>query len=131
LRQAEYSGLILSHSGASSLVGKIEELHGVYVAAPIIYNPSYQFARQAKDKYEDRFQVPFTHQAAVGYDFMHIFAGLMENKQITRQSIQQRLEAEFSYSGIMGDLEKSSGGHELDFPLFAAKIVDGRISYLH
>jgi hypothetical protein len=48
LRGSHYKGAILAHSGATSLPRTTPELNGVYVAAPIIYNPNYLFARGVK-----------------------------------------------------------------------------------
>jgi len=134
LRRQEYPGIILSYSGASSLPQAMPEmlpqLEGIYLAAPIIYNPNYVFAREAKDRYERRFKQNFTHQAANGYDFVHILAGLLEGEEMTRQRVRELLESEFSYPGVFGYIEKEAGQHDITFPLYPARILDGAIHYL-
>jgi ABC-type branched-subunit amino acid transport system substrate-binding protein len=48
LRDSHYKGVILAHSGATSLPRTTPELNSVYVTAPIIYNPNYLFAQEVK-----------------------------------------------------------------------------------
>lgn len=134
LKRHKYPGIILSYSGASSLPQAMPEmlpqLEGIYLAAPIIYNPNYVFAREAKERYERRFKQSFTHQAANGYDFVHILAGLLEGEDVTRQRVRELLDSEFSYPGVFGYIEKDAGQHDITFPLYPARIVHGSIHYL-
>ncbi|BCS95213.1 ABC transporter substrate-binding protein [Desulfoluna limicola] len=134
LREQQYPGTILAYSGASSLPQAMPEmlpqLEGIYLAAPIIYNPNYVFARKAKERYERRFNQNFTHQAANGYDFIHILAGLMEGEDVSRERVRERLNSEFSYPGVFGYIEKDAGQHDIAFPLYPARIVNGTIHYL-
>ena len=130
LRAEKYEGVILTHSGATSLPHAMAELDGVYVSAPVIYNPNYVFAREIKEKYESRYSSFFTHQAANGYDFLKILAGLLDGRDLTREEVRAALESEFSYPGILGYVEKKLGEHEIHFPLYPALISDGRITYL-
>lgn len=130
LRAEKYKGMILSHSGATSLPLSMPELQNVYIAAPIIYNPNYVFARKAKERYETRYKKIFTHQAANGYDFMKLLAGLLEGEDLTRDNIRKLLEGEFSYPGVFGYIEKKQKEHDIPFPLYPARIVEGQIYYL-
>lgn len=130
LREDEYKGVILSHSGATSLPRSMPWLNDVYVAAPIIYNPNYVFAREAKERYEARYGSLFTHQAANGYDFIKILAGLLDGQDVSRENVRRLLEGEFSYPGIFGYIEKKSGEHDIHFPLYPARIVKGEIHYI-
>jgi len=131
LRADEYKGFILSHSGSTSLPLSMPGLNDVYVAAPIIYNPNYVFARKAKERYEAKYDSFFTHQAANGYDFMKILAGLLDGQELSRENVRKLLEGEFSYPGIFGYIEKKQGEHDIHFPLYPARIVDGEVRYLH
>jgi len=131
LRADKYPGVILTPSGCASLPASMSEINGVYVAAPIIYNPNYIFARNAKEKYETTYREPFTHQAANGYDFMKIMIGLLDGQEASRENIRALLENEFSYPGIFGYIEKKAGQHDIRFPLYPSRIVDGEVLYLH
>lgn len=134
LRAAGYSGLILSYSGASSLPQEMPEmmpqLEGVCLAAPIIYNPNFVFAQSARHRFETRYGYPFTHQAANGYDFVHILAGLLEGESVTRERLRELLARDFSYPGVFGYIEKGAGEHDITFPLYPARIDHGAIVYL-
>jgi ABC-type branched-subunit amino acid transport system substrate-binding protein len=130
LREENFRGSILGPSTATlPVVRSISEANGVYVAAPIIYNPNFLFAQEVKKKYEDRYGKPFNHYAATGYDFMKILAGLLEDKEISRQSVKRVLEEGFMYSGIFGSLDVKPGEHDIIFPLYPAEIVDGEVRY--
>ena len=125
-----HADLVFSTGGASDpLVVKMPEANGVYTTAPIIYSPNYLYAREAKQKYEDKYNKPFNQSTANGYDFIKIFAGLMNNKDISRESIKTALEEGFIYSGVFGTLKVKSGDHEINFPLFPVRIVDGKLEY--
>ena len=131
LKEGNYKGLIFGPSGASSSsVRTAPAANGAYVAAPIIYNPNYLFAREAKEKYETRFDKPFNHQAANGYDFVKIVAGLFEDKEISRQNVRSLLEGGFTYPGVFGYIDVKPGQHDIVYPLHPARIVDGRLKYL-
>ena len=130
LRAEQYKGFILSHSGSTSLPRSMPGLNDVYVAAPIIYNPNYVFAREAKERYEARYSSFFTHQAANGYDFIKILAGLLDGEELSRGNVRKLLEGEFSYPGIFGYIEKRQGEHDIHFPLYPARIVNGKMHYL-
>ena len=126
----QYNGYILSHYGAISLIGTMENLNDIYVAAPIIYNPNYIFAREVKEKYEEKYNTSFTHQAANGYDIIKILAGLLEGQDITRNNVRELLENEFSFPGILGFIEKKQDSHDIHFPLYPARIENNEVRYL-
>ncbi len=130
LRTIGYPGLILTDSGASSLPPTLAELQGVYLTAPAVYNPHYAYARAAKERYEARYDKPFIHQAANGYDFINLLAGLLEGEELSRERVRELLEDEFNYPGLFGAIEKQQGSHDLIFPLFPARIVDHELHYL-
>ena len=130
LRAGEYKGFLLSHSGCTSLPRSMPGVNDVYVAAPIIYKRNYTFAQNAKEKYEMKYHQLFTHQAANGYDFIKIFAGLMDGRKSSRENVRRVLEGEFAYPGLFGYIEKRKGEHDIHFPLFPARIVNGEIVYL-
>ena len=131
LKKEKYPGFILGATGVTNLIGKIPEVDGVYVASPLIYNPDFIFAREVKDKYEIRYGRPFTHQAANGYDFVKLIAALLEDREMSRESIREVLEGGFIHPGIFGELDIKPGSHEIDFPLHPARIEKGEIKFLN
>ncbi|MBW2202833.1 MAG: ABC transporter substrate-binding protein [Deltaproteobacteria bacterium] len=131
LAKADFKGLVIASNGASrpSIRG-MPEANGVYVAAPIVYDPSFLFARQAKEKYEAKYGKTFNHIVANGYDFMKLLAGLMENKEISRKSLKTSLDQGFIYPGIFGELDVEPGERDICFVLHPARIVNGELEYL-
>ncbi len=131
MRKEKYPGFILGAAGVTNLVGKIPGVDGVYVAAPLIYNPDFIFAREIKEKYEVRYGRSFTHQAANGYDFVKLVAALLEDREVSRKDIRRHLEGGFIHPGIFGELDIKPGNHEIDFPLHPARIEKGKIKFLN
>ena len=131
LKEKNFRGYILGGSGASgpSTIG-MHEANGVYVTAPIIYNPNFIFAKELKKKYEDKYNKLFTQYAANGYDFVKLLAGLLEGKKVSRRKIKSLLEGGFVYSGVFGSINVKPGEHDMSFPLHPARIIDGKLKYL-
>lgn len=132
LNEENFSRIIIGPATASlPSVKSLPESNGVYLAAPIIYNPNFLFAKEAKDKYETKYNKPFTHYAANGYDFMKLLSGLLGDKEISRASVKSLLEGGFIYPGVFGNLDVKRGEHDISFPLSKAQILNGRIKYLY
>ncbi len=129
LKATEYPGHILGASGVTALAGN-PEVNGVYVPAPLIYNDNFLFAREVKEKYDARYGKVLTHQAASGYDMVKLLAGLLEGREITRESLRKLLAAGFIYPGIFGEIEMKPGTRDIIIPLHPARIVDGKIAFL-
>ncbi len=130
LKQLNYKGIILAASPATTYsVRTIPEADGVYVASTILYNPGHYYAAQASQKFTGKYKKKFTHHAATGYDFTRLLGGLLEDVEISRSEIRRRLEAGFVYHGVFGTLNVPAGENDILYPLFPAKIVDGRIKY--
>jgi branched-chain amino acid transport system substrate-binding protein len=131
LKEENFGGIIFGTSGASTpVVRNMPEANGVFVSAPIIYNPKHLYAKEAQERYFTRYQKPFTHYAASGYDFMKLLTGMLEDKEICRESVKRLLEDGFIHPGIFGDLDVKPGEHDITFPLYPARIVDGELEYL-
>lgn len=131
LRQINYPGMILTPSGGANPKNvKMPSAEGVYITAPIVYNPNYPFAKEFKEKFEKKYQKPFSHQAANGYDFIKIFAGLIEGQDVSRQNIKHIFDKGFMYSGVLGDQELEPGGQDIVFPLYPVQIKDGKLKFL-
>jgi branched-chain amino acid transport system substrate-binding protein len=131
LKKESFKGNIVSTNAPSlPLFRGLPESSGVYVSAPAVYNPRYLFAKEFMEKYESRYKKPFNHFVANGYDFIRLLAGLLEDKEISRQSVKNLLEDGFIYTGVFGDLDVKRGQHDITFPLHPARIVDGEVKYL-
>ncbi len=130
LRETNYQGKILTPTGAAmpDLFG-LPELDGIYLAAPIIYNPNYLYAKDAGQKFEARYKRALDQWAAVGYDFIKLLVGLLEDRQVSRQSVKDMLAGGFEYSGVFGQVSVRPGEHDLTFPFFPAQIVNKAIKY--
>ena len=131
IRGTGFGGFVLATQvAATPEIISLPEASGVYVAAPIIYNPNYLFAKEAKDNYEARYTRPFDQFAAIGYDFVKLLASLLEDQTITRKNVKSLLEGGFMYSSVFGDLDVRTGERDIGFPLHPAQIVNGEIKYL-
>lgn len=132
LRELKYNGFILSVGGASDqFVVKMPEANGVYIPAPFIYSSIYLYTREVQQKYEEKFNKSFNLAAANGYDCIIFLASLLNNKEISRESIKAALEEGFFYHGVLGTIKVKPGEHEINFPICPARIVDGKIEYLN
>lgn len=132
LREINYKGYIITSMGGSTpLVKDMPESDGVYAVSPFIYNSNYLFAKESKEKYEIKYNIAFTHLAANGYDFIKFIADLLGDKEISRENVKTTLERGFIYSGVFGTIKVKPDEHEINFPLFPAKIVNGKLEYLN
>jgi len=130
IRDAGYKGSVLQPTGGAdpALFG-LPEMSGVYVAAPIIHNPSYLYAREAGERFMARFKRPFNQWAANGYDAIKLICGLLEDRAITRQGVRDVMMAGFEYSGVFGHVRLRSGEHDLTFPMYPTQILNGVLTY--
>jgi ABC-type branched-subunit amino acid transport system substrate-binding protein len=130
IREANYSGELLSDSGAATpSVLNISEVDGAYVVAPIIYDSSFLFARTVSDNFESRYNKEFGLTAANGYDVIRILGGLLEDEELSRDNVKRILDRGFSYSGVFGSVDVLPGEHDISFPLFPAQVVEGKLVF--
>ena len=130
LREAGYQGHILAPvGGADPALFALPEMSGVYVAAPIIHNPGYLYAREAGVRFLERYQRPFNQWAANGYDFIKLISGLLEERNISRKGVRDVLAGGFEYSGVFGHVRLRSGEHDLIYPLYPTQILNGTLTY--
>lgn len=130
LRTHKFSGIVLTDSGLTGLDLTLREFRDVYLAASGIYNPNNIYSKTAKRHYEEKYNKPFTHLAASSYDIIKLIAGLLESKPLSRENVLQRLKSQFNYPGIFGYIEKQQGSINLSFPLYPARVVNGKIHFL-
>ena len=132
LNEINYNGSIISASGSlDPTILNMPESNGVYITAPIIYNPNFHFAQETMDLYESTYNKPFGFYSANGYDCIKLIVNLLEDQEITRSNIQSILDAGFIHPGIFGTIDVKAGEHDFNIPLHPAKIVDGRIEYFY
>lgn len=130
IREANYHGAVMTTASAAQPgLFSLPELEGLYMGATIIHNPNYLYARDAGEKYETRFKKAFDQWAASGYDFIKLITGLLEERQVSRQTVRDLLAGGFDYSGVFGQVRAKAGEHDLTFPLFPTQIVNGVLKY--
>jgi branched-chain amino acid transport system substrate-binding protein len=130
VKEAGYQGSVLTPGGAANpALFARPELEGVYIAAPIIHNPSYLYAREASAKFEASYKKPFDQWAASGYDFITLLAGLLEDRKVSRPAVRDVLAAGFEYSGVFGHLRVRPGEHNMTFQFYPTQLVNGSLKY--
>jgi len=102
----------------------------VYLGAPAIYKPNFVFAREVAERYRARYAEPFNINAGFGYGAIHLMSDLLEGEELTRSNVKSVLDQGFSYGGVFGNAELLAGSHDISFPLFPARILDGKLEYL-
>jgi branched-chain amino acid transport system substrate-binding protein len=130
LRDAAFRGhILIPAGGADPALFGLPEMSGVYVAAPIIYNPSYLYAREAGERFLANYRRPFNQWAANGYDFIKLICGLMEERTVSRKGVRDVMAGGFEYSGVFGHVRLRSGEHDLTFPMYPTQILNGKLTY--
>jgi len=130
LREANYSGEFLSDPGASAFkILNMPEADGVYVAAPIMFDSEFLFAKTVAENFESRYNKQFDHNAATGYDIIRILDGLLEDEELTRENVKRILDKGFSYCGVFGCINVLPGEHDMSFTLFPSQVVDGKLEF--
>lgn len=132
LNASGYQGHVLVSSPASSpSITSMPEAEGAYVSAPLFYNPNYLLAASASKEYEGRYNTQASHQAATGIDILRMIAGLLEDHEISRDSLKNILDRSRAYSGTLGDIVTTEGSHEMNFTLYPAIMErGGSLKYL-
>jgi len=130
LREANYSEEILSTADAAvPSVFNMPEAHGVYMAAPAIYDSSFLFARTVSENFESRYNKQFDYNVANGYDVIRILGGLLENEELSRDNVKRILDEGFSYSGVFGSVDVLPGEHDISFLLFPSQVINGELVF--
>jgi ABC-type branched-subunit amino acid transport system substrate-binding protein len=130
LKEANYSGYILTPGGAAQpTLFSQPEFEGIYIAAPIIHNPNYLYAKEAGDTFEAKYKKSFDMWSASGYDFIKLMSGLLEDRQVSRQAVKDLVAGGFEYSGVFGHLKVRAGEHDLAFSFYPAQVVNGKLKY--
>lgn len=130
IKKSGYSGFIIGQAGLAALAETDPMVDGMYIASSVLYKPNFYFAQELKRKYESQYNKRLTHQAAIGYDIVKLLAGLLEGHEISRESARDLLAGGFTYPGVFGDITVKPGGHDIEYPLYPAKVVGGTIEYM-
>ena len=126
-----YEGLIMSTSTATiPSLRRENDLSGVYVAAPLLYNTSFVLAREVADRYEEAYDRELSHYAATGYDIVKIVTGLLDGEDTERKDVIETLEEGFIYPGVFGEIILHAGDNNIYFPLHPAQIEGEDLRYI-
>ncbi len=130
LKESGYAGKIIGTSGVAGLAESNPEINGIYIVTPSIYNENYRYVMELKEKFESRYNRELTHHVAIGYEAINLMTGLMEGKELSRESVKTVLEKGFVFPCVFGDIEVKPGGHDISTPLLPAYVKDNKIDYL-
>jgi len=130
LKEENYQGRILSSgfSYQTSFFG-LPEAQGVYLTAPVIYNPSYLYARELAGKFTAKYKKGIDTAGSIGYDLVKLLASLLEDREVSRQGLRNVLDAGFDYSGVFGSVKLKPGEHDLTFSIYPVQVVNGSLKY--
>lgn len=130
LKEGGFDGFTLSTNGPAAPYLRIQPaFEGVYVTTPLTYKQDFLPAQEVKEKYETQFAKPFNHYVASGYAMIRLLGDLLEDEEVSRESVKTLLEAGFIQPGVFGTVDGRPGEHDFSFPLQAAQIVDGEVEY--
>ena len=130
LREADYQGEILTSSdGATFEIFAMPESNGMYLGLPVVYNSNFQLASQIGLEYENQYDKRLDHNGANGYDIIRIINGLLNDGEVSKESLKDKLNSGFVYSGIFGQIQVQPKQHDITFNLLPAKIVNGEIRF--
>lgn len=131
IHESGYDGHVIASSCASSsYMWGLEAADGVYVSAPLLYKSENILARAFLEDFKLTYGIDVTHHGAVAYDIVNLVHGLLEGKEVTRNSLEQELSQGFIFTGTMGSLVIGLEEHDFDFSVYPARIVEGELVYL-
>jgi ABC-type branched-subunit amino acid transport system substrate-binding protein len=130
IRKKSFNGVVVSNNSvADPAVIALPQTQGVFSALPIIFNPNFIAARELKQKFQEKYGKQTSHSVAAGYDLIKLISELLEDQEISRTNLKARLEKGFIHSGALGDVRLEPGKRDLSFPLFPARIQNGKVQY--
>jgi len=132
LESANYAGSIFisSNNIAPDILKLLPPMENIYAPASGIYNPSFALGERVKEKYGAKYEGEFDFTAALGYDTLSIFDGLLEGEDLSRGRVKEVLESGFVYNGAFGIIDVQPGEHDISPPLYEVQIFNGSLEYL-
>jgi len=131
LNTSGYEGYFIGAVEASIPdIWELPEAQGAYVSAPVLYNPGAAVDIEFLAEFEEDFGRTLTHQGAIGSDVLGMIWGLLSDRDVSRESLQDLMSAGFVHSGILGVVTLAHGDHNVDVPLFRGVIQGGGLQYL-
>ena len=131
IRNTGYQGILMVAScGSIPQMWGLPQMQDVYVSAPLIYRAENIYAQDYMERFESTYAIPPTHHGAVVYDIMYLVDGLLEDNDLTRESLKDQLDNGFVFSGTVGILRIDPGEHDFDLAVFPAMISEGGLRYL-
>lgn len=102
---------------------------GVYVNAPLIYNPAFPFAADVGRRFAEETNTQLSQFSAIGYDSINLLSQLMTKGGTSAEAVNAELEAAFVYPGLFGDVVKKTESHDFSFQLYPARILNKQVTY--
>lgn len=131
LNSSGYSGHVVCAVEASiPAMWPEPELQGVFVNAPVLYNPAASIDVGFLSEFEERYGEELTHQGAIGSDVLRLIWGLLSDNEVSRENLRYMLDKGFVSSGIMGVVVLEPGSRNVDIPLYRGVIEGGELRYL-
>jgi ABC-type branched-subunit amino acid transport system substrate-binding protein len=131
LNSSGYSGHVLGavESSIPEMWG-LPDAQGTLVSAPMMYRPGAAVDTEFMVEYEERFDLPLTHQGAIGSDVLMLIWGLLSDSEVSRERLRNLLDSGFVFSGILGVTILEQGTHNFDVAVYPALIEGGGLRYL-
>lgn len=102
---------------------------GIYVAAPLVYNPASPYLGNVGTKFETEYGLPLSQYSAIGYDIISLLTQIISKNGASPEAIKDTFEAGFIFPGLFGDVVNNKGSHHMTYQLIPAKIKNERLIY--
>ncbi len=102
---------------------------GIYVAAPLVYNPASPYLGNVGTKFEKTYGLPLSQYSAIGYDIIILLSQIISKNGASAEAIKNTFEAGFIFPGLFGDVVNNKGSHHMTYQLIPAKIKNEQLIY--
>jgi len=102
---------------------------GVYIAAPLIYNPASPYLGDVGPRLEKTYGLPLSHYSAIGYDVITLLAQIVAKAGTSPEAVRKTFKTGFVFPGLFGDVVNAQGSHHMAYQLIPAVIKDQRLKY--
>lgn len=121
--------LIGPNSISSSHYLKNPIFDGIYVAAPLVYNPASPYLGNVGTRFEETYGLPLSQYSAIGYDIITLLTQIIGKNGASPDAIKNTFEAGFVFPGLFGDVVNAQGSHHMTYQLIPAKIKNQKLKY--